>query len=69
MKRMAPGNLLTADVQAGLSQLPVLFENFEQFKSDHRFTATAMPYQVLVTDRRAEQDTAKWITQFCYPIY
>jgi hypothetical protein len=69
LKRMVLGNLLTADVQAGPVRLPLLFENFEQYKSDYHFTAPAMPYQVLVTDRRAEQDTTKWITQFCYPIY
>lgn len=69
LKRMVLGNLLTADVQAGPGRLPQLFENFEQFKNDYRFTSPAIPYQVLVTNRLAEQDTSKWVTQFCYPIF
>lgn len=69
LKRLVRGNLLVAEVKAGPVSLPQLFRNFEEYRNDYRLTSPAIPYQVLLTDRRATADTTKWLTRFCYPIF
>ena len=69
MKRMVPGKLLVAEVQAGPAALPHLFQQFEQYKNDHSFVSPAIPFYQPVTNRLQEPDTTRWITRLCYPVF
>ena len=35
---------------------------------DSKRASPAIPYELMVTDRSAETDTAKWVTRLYYPI-
>jgi hypothetical protein len=69
LKRMVTGNLLVAEVTAGPANLIKLFDNFEQYKTDHQLVSPAIPYLQLVTNRMQQKDTSQWITRLCYPIF
>ncbi|MFN9666034.1 MAG: hypothetical protein ACK57C_05515 [Bacteroidota bacterium] len=68
-KSMAPGFLLKADVKGGLSSIEASEREMENYARDNHKQSPAIPYQLLVTDRRKEADTTKWITQINYPVF
>ncbi len=70
-KQMLPkGNFLSTDsLFGGFQHLDSLFSEFENYKRDYNFASPAIPFQSLITDRRKEPDSSKWITKFYYPIY
>lgn len=70
-KQMLPnGNFLSTDsIYGGFQLLDSLFKQFEIYKKDYNFTSPAIPFQSLITDRRKEPDSSKWITKFYYPVY
>jgi hypothetical protein len=63
------GNILEAKITGGLYTIEAAFKEFDNYRSDYKYSAPAIPYQLLVTDRSKEPDTAKWITKIYYPIY
>ena len=63
------GNILETQIQGGPHTIEKAFTNLEHYRSDHRYTSPAIPFQLLVTDRSKEADTAKWITKLYYPIF
>ena len=63
------GNLLEASFTGGSSAIKKAFDNFENYRSDYRIPAPAIPYQLMITDRIKESDTTKWVTKFYYPIF
>lgn len=63
------GNLLESEITGGPYTIRKAFEEFENYKNDLQLLSPAIPYQLLITDRTTETDTAKWITRFYYPIY
>ncbi|GAA4734701.1 GyrI-like domain-containing protein [Flavisolibacter ginsenosidimutans] len=68
-KRMlAKGNILTTDVKGGPWKVEKAFAEMENFANDNNRTAPAIPFQKLITDRRAEPDTSKWITKIYWPV-
>lgn len=70
-KQMLPnGNFLCSDsIYGGFSKLDNLFVQFENYRKDLNLMSPAIPFQSLITDRRREADTTKWITKFYYPIF
>lgn len=66
---LAGGNILEAEVKGGPYTIEKAFGEFENFRSDHKFTSPAIPFQLMVTDRAKETDTAKWVTRLYYPIF
>ena len=62
------GNILVTDVKGGPVQIEKAFAQTEYFVQDYNRTAPAIPYQKLITDRRAEPDTAKWVTKIYWPV-
>lgn len=70
-KQMLPnGNFLCSDsIYGGFSKLDNLFINFENYRKDLNIMSPAIPFQSLITDRRREGDTTKWLTKFYYPIF
>lgn len=62
------GNILVTEVKGGPSQIEKAFAAMELYVADHRRIAPAIPFQSLVTDRRAQPDTAQWVTKVYWPV-
>ena len=63
------GNVLEAEVTGGKNIIANAFTQIIHYQKDHGLTSPAMPFELLITNRLAEQDTAKWVTRIYYPIY
>jgi hypothetical protein len=66
--RMVLGNILISEVKGGQNTVNTAFTQLKQFIEDSRHTTPAIPFQVLVTNRQTEPDTAKWVTKVYFPI-
>lgn len=62
------GNILVTEVKGGTYRIEQAFATMEQYIDDFNRIAPAIPFQSLVTDRRAEPDTAKWLTKVYWPV-
>ncbi|HVF81690.1 MAG TPA: GyrI-like domain-containing protein [Flavisolibacter sp.] len=62
------GNILVAEVTGGTHSLNKAFAEMENYIDDNRRTAPAIPFQSLMTDRRKEPDTGKWVTKLYWPV-
>jgi hypothetical protein len=68
-KRMLPnGYILMSEVEGGPAVLQQAEEAMRQYVTDHQKSSPAIPFQMLLTDRRAEPDTSKWKTRLYYPV-
>lgn len=68
VKNFVPWRMIEGYVTGGVYNAEKAFGQLENYKNDHNLTIMALPFQSLVTDRRKEQDTTKWITNICAPI-
>ena len=62
------GNILVSEVRGGPYTIQRSFETIEKYTEDHQRMAPAIPFQSLVTDRRQEPDTSKWVTRIYWPV-
>jgi hypothetical protein len=62
------GNILVTEVKGGPHQVEKAFTVLEEYIADFKRIAPAIPFQSLVTDRRSEPDTSKWITKVYWPV-
>lgn len=62
------GNILTTTVNGGPAQVEQAFAQMGNFVIENNRTAPAIPFQKLITDRRAEPDTTKWVTKIYWPV-
>ena len=67
-KGFVPYKMLEGEVHGGVSTVEKAFEQMQRFKIDYNIQIMAMPFQSLITDRRQEPDSAKWVTKVCAPI-
>ncbi len=68
-KRMlANGYILVSDITGGDYTIQHAEHAMQQFVTDHHKSSPAIPFQMLLTDRRAEIDTSKWKTRVYYPV-
>lgn len=63
------GNILETQIQGGPHTIEKAFNELENYRSDHKYTSPAIPFQLLITDRAKEADSTKWITKLYYPIF
>ena len=63
------GNLLEGEISGGFASIRKAFNEYENFIKDYAKTSPAIPYELIITDRTKERDTAKWITRLCYPVF
>jgi hypothetical protein len=63
-----PWKMVQGDVHGGVYTVEKAFDLMQKFKIDHPMSIMALPFQVLITDRRREQDTTKWVTIVAAPI-
>jgi hypothetical protein len=68
-KHMVPGNILETEVKGGPITAAHSIETLKTYIADYHEMEIAMPFQSLVTDRRDEPDTNRWVTKAYYPIY
>ncbi|HET7001611.1 MAG TPA: hypothetical protein VFI33_09890 [Puia sp.] len=66
--RMPPGLFLTADIRGGSYTVDEGMKELELFVQEYNRTKIATGFQILITDRRHEPDTTKWITKIKIPI-
>lgn len=63
------GNLLEAEVKGGKQTIANAFTELKNYQKDHGLISPAMPFETLITNRLAEKDTAKWVTNLYWPIF
>lgn len=69
IKQMVPGFMLIGQVKGGPSTVKAAAASLENYVRDYRKQSPAIPFQTLITDRRNEADTIKWITQLNFPVF
>jgi hypothetical protein len=62
------GNILITEVHGGNTEIEKAFNQIQNYVSDFKRVAPAISFQSLVTDRRKEPDSSKWITRIYYPV-
>jgi hypothetical protein len=68
IKNFVPWKMLEGEVHGGVYTVEKAFEGMQKYKIDYNISIMALPFQSLITDRRQEQDTTKWVTKICAPI-
>jgi hypothetical protein len=66
--RMPPGLFMTADVRGGAYTADEGMKQLDLFVQEYNRVKIATGFQILITDRRNEPDTTKWITKLKIPI-
>lgn len=67
-KRMVPGKILVTEIKGGPHTVRQAFTQMEYYVEDYKKISPAIPFEMLITNRMHEPDTAKWITRIYYPI-
>ena len=62
------GNILSAEVTGGPSQVQKAMKQFDLYIKDFQRTPIAIPFQSLETDRSRETDSTRWKTRIFYPV-
>lgn len=57
------------EIHGGDSTVRREVRQMDYYMSDHQKVSVAVPFLTLVTDRRAEPDTSKWVTQLYVPFF
>ena len=68
-KRMVLCKILVAEIQGGPNKVENQLKEMENYVQDNNRNSPAIPFASLVTDRRKETDTSRWITNIYYPVY
>lgn len=58
---------LATEITGGPVSLKQAHIAIEKYMDDHSLSAPARPFEILLTDRSKESDTAKWRTRIIYP--
>jgi hypothetical protein len=66
--RMPPGLFMTADIRGGAYTVDEGMRQLDLFIQEYNRVKIATGFQILITDRRHEPDTTKWITKIKIPI-
>lgn len=69
IKKMIPGKLLTGTIHGGPTAISKGYVQMKKYITDRGIEEAALPYEVSVTNRCIEKDTAKWVTKICYPVF
>jgi hypothetical protein len=62
------GNILITEVKGGPEVIRDAYDKIQLYITDNHRIAPAIPFESLVTDRRQEPDSTKWITRIYYPV-
>lgn len=67
-KKMVAGKILIGEVKGGDARTKNAFEEMHNYVVDHQITSPAIPFISLVTNRKQESDSSKWISRIYYPV-
>jgi effector-binding domain-containing protein len=67
-KRFVPYKMIEAKVTGGVYNVDRAMEQLFKYRDDNHLSIMSVPFELLITDRRKEQDTSKWVTRVCAPI-
>jgi hypothetical protein len=67
-REFVPWKMIEGDVYGGVYTVEKAFGLMQQYRTDNNLSIMALPYQTMITDRRREPDTTKWVTRICAPI-
>ena len=69
ISRMVPmkDRFLETDVKGGPWHIQRAYSAIEQYMDDHSLSSPARPFEIIITDRRKEADTSKWVSKLFYP--
>lgn len=62
------GNILITEVKGGQQEIEKAYKQIQLYIADYNRVAPAIPFESLVTDRRQEKDSTKWVTRIYYPV-
>jgi hypothetical protein len=62
------GKILIGEVRGGDATTKNAFAEMHNYVVDHQMTSPAIPFISLVTDRKQEPDSSKWISRIYYPV-
>jgi hypothetical protein len=62
------GNILTADIKGGNESINLALYQMDLYIEDYNRKPPAISFLSLITDRRKEPDSSKWITRIYYPV-
>lgn len=62
------GNILITEVTGDTKEIEKAYRQIHLYIADHKRVAPAIPFESLVTDRRLEPDSSKWVTRIYYPV-
>ena len=68
-KRMVLGNNLNTTIIGPQTHINKGLTAVQNFVNDNQFTMPAIAYQSLITNRKNEPDSNKWITKLVFPVY
>jgi hypothetical protein len=68
-QRIPMNHFYVIRVQGGNAAVGHAMHQFQLYIQDYQRTVMALPFQQLITDRSAEQDTTRWITDIYYPLF
>jgi hypothetical protein len=68
VKRFVPWKMIEGDVQGGAHTADKAMGQLYKFRDDYHLSIMSIPFEFLITDRRQEPDTTKWVTRVCAPI-
>jgi len=56
-------------VHGGTARVDEAIHQFQLYVQDYQRTVMALPFQQLITDRSAEPDTSRWVTDIYFPLF
>lgn len=68
-QRIPMNRFLVTRVQGGNAAVDHAMHQFQLYIQDYQRTVMALPFQQLITDRSAEPDTSRWVTDIYYPLF
>jgi hypothetical protein len=67
--RMIPGKFIVSEVHGGAGRVEEALTQIQHFFDDYKRTSMAIRFQALVTDRKQEPDSSKWVTKIYAPVF
>lgn len=67
-RRFVPWKALAGEVHGDARKAEQALDQLQQYVSDYRIVAMAIPFQSLATERDQEPDSTKWITRVIVPV-
>lgn len=67
-KRFVPWKMIEGNAHGGAHTADHAIEQLYKFRDDYHLDIMSIPFELLITDRRLEPDTSKWVTRVSAPI-